>query len=824
MTIRSEGKGGIYAEVLADSIAVTSGVRLFSVEVEYPRFIHSEVMTHRVMSRNAASCLHGDTEIYFDLPKGLSGRNGKRYRRIYKITIANLYKKWLGSDRNTKYRFKYDYSDVIPEKIYTFNELADMFRCHESNLHEIYRKNDLSRFKENYVWKTLGSTLIDFANEKTHKKPHTTKVRDRVTNMRIRCLNEDTNLFDNTNITNVTYSGKKDVFLVHLEDGYSIKCSADHLLYSDSGWVSLNDMGLGKSESGIWFFNKETPKIATNGIEAWKDPEWLASERDAGKTIRQISEEVGVAYKSVAAVAEKNGIRFMKRVDTPNEDLSYKDKDWLLARKSEGLSNGRIAEICNTTEDRVKKSVRRHNLTGMGRGVILAGNKRMEPWNKGKTYSMTPEVYERHKERMKARSGPNSSSWKGGYENYAAPKLARASFTTKVKKEVLSWFNYKCAVTGRKDKLEIHHVDPCWHNPDRIFDKTNLIPLHASVHAYIHNNHLDLEFMEWVQSNKNPSEFMEQKFDKISYDDIMKPKPIGHKLKCKLMKIEKIDYIGLEDTYDIEVSGPYHNFVANGVVVHNSRAQPIDKVLERISENPAKPIHWGKNQAGMSARDQLLDTSQSEQAWMNAVDASIQSARALQKTGLHKQCVNRVVEFASHIKVILSATEWQNAFWLRCHPDAQPEIQELFRCIHECYEASKPQPLYPGEWHLPYIRTERYNGNGHMLYYDENDNDITAQVAKRISVSACAQVSYRKLDTSLEKADKIYDMLVSAKVKHSSPFEHQATPMSNDVWEGRVKASEIISDEIAQFSGNFRGWIQHRKEIPGENLTEDFKL
>jgi hypothetical protein len=45
---------GFSARVLLDSVS-PSGVRLTTMEVRYPRFIHSELMTHRVFSRNAAS-------------------------------------------------------------------------------------------------------------------------------------------------------------------------------------------------------------------------------------------------------------------------------------------------------------------------------------------------------------------------------------------------------------------------------------------------------------------------------------------------------------------------------------------------------------------------------------------------------------------------------------------------------------------------------------------------------------------------------------------------------------------------------------------------
>lgn len=44
----------ISATILADSIS-PEGVRLTTMELVYPRFVHSELMTHRVFSRNASS-------------------------------------------------------------------------------------------------------------------------------------------------------------------------------------------------------------------------------------------------------------------------------------------------------------------------------------------------------------------------------------------------------------------------------------------------------------------------------------------------------------------------------------------------------------------------------------------------------------------------------------------------------------------------------------------------------------------------------------------------------------------------------------------------
>ena len=44
----------ITAKVVADSVG-PNGVRITTMELEYPRFIHAEFMTHRVFSRNASS-------------------------------------------------------------------------------------------------------------------------------------------------------------------------------------------------------------------------------------------------------------------------------------------------------------------------------------------------------------------------------------------------------------------------------------------------------------------------------------------------------------------------------------------------------------------------------------------------------------------------------------------------------------------------------------------------------------------------------------------------------------------------------------------------
>jgi hypothetical protein len=156
------------------------------------------------------------------------------------------------------------------------------------------------------------------------------------------------------------------------------------------------------------------------------------------------------------------------------------------------------------------------------------------------------------------------------------------------------------------------------------------------------------------------------------------------------------------------------------------------------------------------------------------------------------------------IKVVCTATEFDNFFWLRNHPDAQPEIHELAKVMWEEYNNSNIQNLDANEWHVPYYADGKWS-------FDSED---TLEDALAISSSCCAQVSYRRLDDSLEKARDIFQRLVESKPVHASPFEHQATPltygMAGDV---QVKGTTGFDNKGNAWSGNFRQWIQHRQLI-----------
>lgn len=252
-------------------------------------------------------------------------------------------------------------------------------------------------------------------------------------------------------------------------------------------------------------------------------------------------------------------------------------------------------------------------------------------------------------------------------------------------------------------------------------------------------------------------------------------------------------------TFELEYPRFIHSeFMTHRMISKNSassRAIPIHKVIEQIMENPAMPVYWGKNQAGMTAKEELygLELQAAKDVWLTARNEAVKHALKLNELGLHKQIANRILEPWVHMKVVATATEWDNFFHLRRHKDAQPEIRALANEMYLAYTHSKPQMVYSGEYHLPYVTDED------RQRYDLDD-------CIKLSASLCAQVSYRKSDESLEKALLIYDKLVNSKPVHASPFEHQGTPLMFD------------TDK----SGNFYGWEQYRQTITG-NVCNEYK-
>lgn len=234
----------------------------------------------------------------------------------------------------------------------------------------------------------------------------------------------------------------------------------------------------------------------------------------------------------------------------------------------------------------------------------------------------------------------------------------------------------------------------------------------------------------------------------------------------------------------------------------SSRAIPIANVINMVRENPAMPVHWGKNQAGMQATYSVSNEDAAKALWINAAETAASHAVVMKDMELHKQVVNRILEPYQWMKVVVTSTCYNNWFWLRWHKDADPTIYALADAMLLAYNASTPVNLYEGDWHLPYA----------------DDTSIALEDRIKISASCCAQTSYRKTDDSLEKALMVYNRLIESEPVHASPVEHQCTPImcqNNPLDYFSIPGVTSIDKNMVPWSGNFHGWIQHRQLITG---------
>lgn len=239
--------------------------------------------------------------------------------------------------------------------------------------------------------------------------------------------------------------------------------------------------------------------------------------------------------------------------------------------------------------------------------------------------------------------------------------------------------------------------------------------------------------------------------------------------------VDSIEYVGEEEVFDISVSSDYHNFLANGITVHNcfsrnassSRAVPVERTIQNILNDPWVPSDVYKNCKGMQGKDIVNEDDYDIfcEEWQDAAFKAIEVAHKMIDNGFHKQHINRILEPFTKIKVIVTATEWSNFFDLRLSPDADPEIQHLAKAIKLAMDAVSNTYIYinaHGGRTLPYVN------------FDEMDAIDDLRILTLISAARCARVSYLNHDGS--KPDILKDLALAKRLidsGHMTPFEHQ---------------------------------------------------
>lgn len=264
-----------------------------------------------------------------------------------------------------------------------------------------------------------------------------------------------------------------------------------------------------------------------------------------------------------------------------------------------------------------------------------------------------------------------------------------------------------------------------------------------------------------------------------------------------------------------------HRFVLSEFNTHrvfsrnsaSSRAIPALRQIRRVTEDPADPIVWPQEQKGMQGGEEFapgsFDRWAVQETWSKARLNATDTAQVLLNRGLHKSVTNRLLEPFMWHTVVVTSTAWENFFRLRCNPMAQPEIRVAAEAMKAAYDASTPDLLVEGEWHLPYVKS-----------WEFGEHDI--ETLKKASSARCARVSYLTQDgvRDIDLDVSLHDRLTSADPMHASPLEHVATPAPENAHivypgAGRSKSKHVRAVRLPRY-GNLIGWHQHRFDVEAE--------
>jgi len=251
-----------------------------------------------------------------------------------------------------------------------------------------------------------------------------------------------------------------------------------------------------------------------------------------------------------------------------------------------------------------------------------------------------------------------------------------------------------------------------------------------------------------------------------------------------------------------------------------------------IPSNAPRKLYMPKfktNKAGMVPGKYLDPTSQNtaQNRWKSAWLDAHASKEVLDDIKVAKQWKNRLTEPFEMVEVLVSSTNWENFYEQRIAGDAQDEIrvvaEKAKEAIDKTVQEDKVQLLYENQWHLPYLEFDPEKN-----IYSLDGKEYCLWDALLISQSLTAQISFRKADTSLEKAYIIHDKLLpDNSPPHLSVFEHQATPLTYNIlcdmgaaWETLLEAyskyfnmDKAMATSLANNAyrvNNFNKWLQFR--------------
>jgi len=232
----------------------------------------------------------------------------------------------------------------------------------------------------------------------------------------------------------------------------------------------------------------------------------------------------------------------------------------------------------------------------------------------------------------------------------------KGSFMKWARNNVLKDRCENCQHDGSISRLELSHVIAHDGNPKLCFNETNLQTLCAKCHR-MHDISVQNKQYGWT---------------------------LG--MTAKWGKISSQKYIGVEMTYDIEMDHPTHNFVANGVVVHNSQ-----RYADTGELGPAIVPHL-RRQDQKNRQNSIDDLSvDAISGYYRRIGQLYEDAEHLYRemisSGVAKECARAILPLGTQTRIYMNGTlrSWLTYIALREKHGTQMEHMVIAKDIKKIF-------------------------------------------------------------------------------------------------------------------------------------------
>ena len=349
-----------------------------------------------------------------------------------------------------------------------------------------------------------------------------------------------------------------------------------------------------------------------------------------------------------------------------NGVLAYRNKDWMIETKETSIQSGEgvqgIADRAGISYHTARKWLKVHGLSFTKKEVA----RYTSAWNKGLPVEEQPMFGKNHSDETRnkmtssSRAGESSNLYRNGNSKNASFRTKVFQWQNKRKLKLLRDRSGKCAQCQSTDNLEIDHINSVFQHPEQAFIYDNLQLLCVDCHL-----------------TKTATEA------KVL---------VGYSL------IKSITLVGEEETYDMEIDHSSHNYVANGIITHNS---------QRYAKATAFEKYTPRRQDLKNRQNSIDDMEQDNHDWFDEAQKHIQ---AMCKTayddaldrGIAKECARFLLPLGTQTKLYMkgSVRSWIHYLQIRDHAHCQKEHRDIAQQIKIIFIRQFPQTSEALNWRI----------------------------------------------------------------------------------------------------------------------------